>query len=65
VAKSPLTFKEAEQSNKSSGLVADLLGFLKENKKWWLLPLILTFLLLATLVMLSASGVAPFIYTLF
>ena len=44
----------------------DLWGFLKERKKFWLLPLILTLLLFGALIVLtSGSAVAPFIYTLF
>jgi Family of unknown function (DUF5989) len=39
--------------------------FLKENKKWWLLPLVLTILLLGVLVFLAGSPMAPFVYTLF
>jgi hypothetical protein len=44
----------------------DLLRFIKERKKWWLLPVIL-FLLLLGLVLVFASGsaLAPFIYTVF
>jgi hypothetical protein len=44
----------------------DLWGFLKERKKWWLLPMILVLLLFGALIVLtSGSAVAPFIYTLF
>jgi len=44
----------------------DLLGFLKERKKYWLLPIILTLLLFGALIVLtSGSAIAPFIYTLF
>jgi len=40
--------------------------FLKENKKWWLLPIVAFLLLLgALLVLTEGSAVAPFIYTLF
>lgn len=40
--------------------------FLKERKKWWLIPLILIFLILGVLIFLtSSSALAPFIYTLF
>lgn len=40
--------------------------FLREQKKLWLLPLIITMLLLgAILVLAQGSAVAPFIYTLF
>jgi len=44
----------------------DLWGFLKERKKWWLLPMVLVLLLFGALIVLtSGSAVAPFIYTLF
>ena len=44
----------------------DLWGFLKERKKYWLLPIILTLLLFGGLIVLtSGSAIAPFIYTLF
>lgn len=44
----------------------DLWGFLKERKKWWLLPIILVLLLIGILIVIgSNSAVAPFIYTLF
>lgn len=43
----------------------DLWGFLKENKKWWLVPLVVVMVGLALLMFLSSTGVAPFIYTLF
>ncbi len=46
--------------------VNDLWGFLRTRKKFWLLPLILTLILLGS-ILLYASGtaIAPFIYTLF
>ena len=44
---------------------SDLWGFLKTNKKWWLLPIIITFLILGLLILLSSTGLVPFIYTLF
>ncbi|MEA3280608.1 MAG: DUF5989 family protein [Thermodesulfobacteriota bacterium] len=44
----------------------DLWGFMRERKKYWLLPIILTLLLFGALIVLtSGSAVAPFIYTLF
>lgn len=46
-------------------LIGEFWGFLKVNKKWWLLPLLLVIGLLGTLVFLSSTPVAPFIYTLF
>ena len=44
----------------------DLWGFLKERKKFWLLPMILVLLFFGVLIVLSSgSAIAPFIYTLF
>lgn len=47
-------------------LLVDLWGFMKERKKFWLLPIILILLILGGLLVLAqGSAVAPFIYTLF
>jgi Family of unknown function (DUF5989) len=47
-------------------LVMELWGFMKERKKFWLLPIITVLLLLGSLIVLTqGSAVAPFIYTLF
>ncbi|MGL5033812.1 MAG: DUF5989 family protein [Microcystaceae cyanobacterium] len=47
-------------------LLKDVWGFLKERQKFWLLPLILTLVLLGgLLVFANGSAIAPFIYTLF
>ncbi len=46
--------------------IADLWGFMKERKKFWLLPSILILLVFGVLIVLtSGSAIAPFIYTLF
>ena len=46
--------------------LTDLWGFLKERKKFWLLPIILFLLLFGVLiVMTGGSAIAPFIYALF
>ncbi|MAT99380.1 MAG: hypothetical protein IT327_10690 [Anaerolineae bacterium] len=48
------------------GVVGELLGFLGANKRWWLIPMVAVLLLFGLLVIFgSASGLAPFIYTLF
>lgn len=40
--------------------------FMRERKKFWLLPIIVVMLLLgALLVLAQGSAIAPFIYTLF
>jgi len=44
----------------------DLWGFLRQRKKFWLLPLITVLLAFGILIVLaSGSAIAPFIYTLF
>ena len=49
-------------------LLQELWAFMKERKKFWLLPIILVLVLLGSLMVLvltQGSAVAPFIYTLF
>jgi competence protein ComGC len=47
-------------------LLKDLWDFMKERKKFWLLPIMIVLLMIGILVVLAqGSVVAPFIYTLF
>jgi len=40
--------------------------FLKQNKKFWLMPMILVLLIMGALLVLSqTSALAPFIYSIF
>lgn len=61
----PSEFEKAAAEKPRGGFVGELWGFMKENKKWWLLPLILALVIFGILIFLSGTGVAPFIYTLF
>jgi hydrogenase/urease accessory protein HupE len=46
--------------------VLELWAFMKERKKFWLLPIILVLTMLGGLIVLTqGSALAPFIYTLF
>ena len=56
---------ESEAQAPRTGIVAEVLHFLKHDKKWWLLPLLALLLLIGAVVLLSGTAVAPFIYTLF
>jgi hypothetical protein len=58
-------FERAAAQQGRSSILGEIWGFMKENKKWWLLPLVVAFLILGLLVLLSGTGLAPFIYTLF
>jgi hypothetical protein len=57
-------FEKAGQEQNLS-LLAEFWVFIKEEKKWWLTPIILVLLLVGAMVALTSSGAAPFIYTLF
>ena len=47
-------------------IVVELWDFLRERKKYWLLPIVLVLLVFGGLILLvQGSAVAPFIYTLF
>ncbi|MCU1386086.1 MAG: uncharacterized protein JWL71_4783 [Acidobacteria bacterium] len=45
---------------------SDFWQFLREEKKYWLVPIVVVFILFGLLIVFSqSSAVAPFIYTLF
>ena len=48
-----------------TGIVSEFYDFLKDNKKWWLAPILISILALGALVLLGGTAAAPFIYTLF
>jgi hypothetical protein len=56
-------FEKASQE-KPVGIVSEFLQFLAENKKWWLLPIVVV-LVLCSLLAVFATVFAPYIYTLF
>ena len=49
-----------------TGIVGELWMFMRERKKWWLLPVIAVMLLVGSLIVVAqGSALAPFIYTIF
>jgi hypothetical protein len=58
-------FEKTAHAQADAGFFRELWGFLRQNKKWWLLPILIVMLLFGLLVLLSGTGFAPFIYTLF
>ncbi len=50
---------------KRQNLLQEFIQFLKHNKKWWLLPIIILLLGMGLLFFLSGTAIAPFIYPLF
>lgn len=58
-------FEKAAKEQRDEAFAAELWQFLKSNKKWWLLPIVLALLLAGVLAFLSGPAAAPFIYALF
>ena len=56
---------ERAAEEKPPGLIRDFLAFLGENKKWWLLPLLIVLLLVGVLVVLGGTALGPFLYPFF
>ena len=49
-----------------ASVLAEFWRFLMQEKKYWLLPIVIVFVLFGLLLVFSqSSAVAPFIYTLF
>jgi hypothetical protein len=47
-------------------VLAEFLEFLKQEQKYWLMPIVIVFVLLGLLLVFAqSSAVAPFVYTLF
>ena len=50
----------------NAGVVGELFTFLWQRKLWWLIPMVLMLVIFGLLLLFaSASGVGPFIYSLF
>jgi hypothetical protein len=58
-------FETAAAERRGESLLGEFWDFLRHNKKWWLLPIVVVSLLLGLLIVLSSGPAAPFIYTLF
>jgi hypothetical protein len=48
-----------------TNIVREFWDFLKYNKKWWLLPILVLFGLMGLLIVLGQFGLAPFVYPFF
>lgn len=50
---------------KKGSLFYEFLAFLKHNKKWWLLPIILVFAVFGLLAVFASGPAGAFLYTIF
>jgi hypothetical protein len=49
-----------------ASLAREIWAFMRERKKWWLLPILVVMgLVSALLVLAQGSALAPFVYTIF
>ena len=47
-------------------LLSDIWHFMRERKKWWLLPIVIMLILVGILIVVGqSSSLSPFIYALF
>ena len=58
-------FAAQAASGQQTGIVTEFVDFLKDNKKWWLAPILAMLLLVGGLVVVGGSAVGPFLYALF
>ena len=56
---------EQQAARATPGLIRELFGFLRQSRKWWLVPVLLGLLAIGVLVVLAETAMAPFIYALF
>ena len=54
---------EQEAQGQRISIIGEFWQFLKYNKKWWLLPILIVLLLMGILVLLSATGFGWAMYT--
>ena len=57
--------KKFEELESDSGILLEFWEFIRKNKKFWLIPLIIILLLMGLLIFLGGTSAAPFIYTIF
>ena len=53
---------ESLSDEQQLSLFAEFCWFLRENKKWWLIPILLVLGAVGVLLALAATGAAPFLY---
>ncbi len=54
-----------QSEERAPGVMREIFDFLGNNKKWWLLPIIVALALVGVLILVGGSAAAPFIYPLF
>lgn len=55
----------SQAAQPQAGILSEYWAYLKQNRKWWLAPIVLALLIVGALILLGGTSAAPFIYTLF
>ncbi len=59
------SFEQVVADGRGHTFLGELWLFFRQQKKYWMMPIVAVLLLLGLLVFLSGTAAAPFIYTLF
>jgi len=55
----------SQADSPAPGFLAEFFLYLRQTRKWWLIPIVIILLLASALLFISSSAVGPFIYPLF
>lgn len=58
-------FESIDSDSRQPTIAEEFWLLVRENKKWWMIPIFVVLGLLGALAILGATGAAPFIYTMF
>ena len=58
-------FEKAALEQRDIGSLREFWHLLRQNKQWWLVPILVGVVLFGALMVLSGTAAAPFIYALF
>jgi hypothetical protein len=61
----PRSSFEQQAARKRQGLIGEYFLFLRQHRKWYLIPIVIALILLGALIFVAGTSVAPFIYTMF
>ena len=58
-------FLDAASTKRERGLIGEFVGFMAENKAWWMTPILLVLALVGVLLVLGTTAIGPFLYSFF
>jgi drug/metabolite transporter superfamily protein YnfA len=58
-------FEKAALEQRDISTLSEFWYLLRQNKKWWLVPVLVSLVIFGAIMVLSGTAAAPFIYTLF